>query len=87
MHKQYHGVTVNDMYNAFYKTFNGLVDELLNYESDTFSSEGSELTASEAEQIAFSMVCKDMQAKIDMQTLDGTMVDSELYDLRNPNND
>lgn len=82
MKKQYHGITVNDLYNAVHKKFNWLVDEILNYESDTFSSEASELTPAEAEKIAFAFILKDIEQRIDMETMDGGMVTEALEDIR-----
>lgn len=84
MKKDYHGITVNDLYNALYKPFNQLVDEILNYESDTFSSEASELTVPEAEKIAFALIQRDIEARRCFETLDGSMIDTELALIRNP---
>jgi len=82
MKKEYHGITVNDMYNALYKQFNWLVDEILNYESDTFSASGEELTPAEAEKIALSIVYQDMEARREMRTMDGGMIAEELETIR-----
>ena len=82
MQKQYHGTTVNDLYNAIYKKVNELVDTILAYESDTFSSEASNLTPAEAEQIAFNIILHDMQNRIDTNTMDGGMISDELEEIR-----
>ncbi len=82
MRKEYHGTTVNDLYNGLYKKWNELVDEILNYESDTFSSEGSELTVPEAEKIALAFILRDMQRRIDTDTMDGNMITEELETIR-----
>lgn len=82
--KTYHGITVNDLYVALYKQVNHLVDEILTYESDTFSSEASEITPSEAEKIAMIFILKDIENRIDTNTMDGCMIDNELYELRQP---
>lgn len=82
--KEYHGITVNDLYNALYRKVNCLVDEILNYESDTFSSEASEITSSEAEKVALAFIVRDIENRTNMDTMDGTMIDSELYELRQP---
>jgi hypothetical protein len=82
MKKQYHGITVNDLYNSLYKKVNHLVDEILEYESDTFSSESSELTPAEAEKIAFIFILRDIDDRIIANTMDGHMIDTELYYLR-----
>lgn len=80
--KEYHGITVNDLYNALYKKFNHLVDDILNYESDTFSSDGSELTPAEAEKIAFAFILRDIEKRIATETMDGGMIDEELDNIR-----
>lgn len=80
--KQYHGITVNDLHNALYKKVNELVDEILQYESDTFSSDASELTPAEAEKIAFAFILQDMQERIDTNTMDGVMITEELENIR-----
>ena len=80
--KQYHGTTLNDLYNALSKKFNYLVDEILKYESDTFSSEASELTAHEAEQIAIAFILHDIEQRIDTNTMDGVMISEELENIR-----
>lgn len=82
MPKQYHGITVNDLYNALYKKVNELVDEILKYESDTFSSEASELTPAEAEKIAFAFILQDVQERIDTDTMGGVMISEELENIR-----
>lgn len=82
MKKQYNGTTVNDLYNALYKQVNQLVDDVLNYESDTFSSEASEITVEEAEKIAFAFIKHDIQNRIDTNTMDGVMISEELETIR-----
>ncbi len=84
--KTYHGITVNDLYNSLYKNFNLLVDEILKYESDTFSSSESEITPQEAEKISFAFIIRDMEARIHTRTMDGIMISEELYELRLPVN-
>lgn len=85
MKKQYHGVTVNDLYNNLYKVFNILVDEILAYESDTFSAQSSEITIEEAEKVAFRFVMRDIERRFATETMDGSMIDNVLYEIRNPN--
>lgn len=82
MQKQYHGITVNDLYNAIYVQFNHLVDEILTYESDTFSSEGSELTPAEAERVAFALILRDMERRASTETMDGGMIADALEEIR-----
>lgn len=82
MKKYYNGITVNDLYNALYVNFNHLVDEILNYESDTFSSEGSKLTPAEAERIAFAFILRDIANRTNLNTMDGVMISYELRDIR-----
>ena len=80
--KQYNGTTVNDLYNALYRKFNELVDTILNYESDTFSSERSDLTPSEAEKIAITFILRDIERRNNTETMDGDMITETLSDLR-----
>lgn len=82
MKKKYHGITVNDLYSALYVKVNHLVDEILNYESDTFSSEASEITVEEAEKVAFAFIVRDIENRTSTNTMDGCMIDNELYELR-----
>lgn len=84
MNREYHGITVNDLYNALYKQVNNLVDEILNYESDTFSSDASEITSQEAEKVALALILRDIENRVSTNTMDGVMIDSELYELRQP---
>ena len=86
MEKVYHGVTVNDLYNPLNKKFNLLVDEILDYESDTFSSEASKLTPAEAEQIAIALILEDMQFRIDLDSMDGVCITNQLEAIREPEN-
>ena len=80
--KQYHGITVNDLYDALYKKVNELVDEILKYESDTFSSEASELIPAEAEKIAIAFILHDIEERIDTNTMDGLKISEELETIR-----
>lgn len=80
--KDYHGITVNDLYNALYKPFNQLVDEILNYESDTFSSERAELTPAEAEQIALKFILSDIDDRTTTRNMDGSMIGYKLDEIR-----
>ncbi len=82
MEKTYHGITTNDLHFALSKKVNELVDSILSYESDTFSSEGSELTPVEAEEIAFRLIRRNIEQMTSNEIMDGTMIDSELYELR-----
>jgi hypothetical protein len=82
MQKQYRGVTVNDLYNAMYRQVNALVDVILTYESDTFSSDASRLTPQEAESVAFLIISNRLQAMIDLDTLDGGMIADALDEVR-----
>lgn len=82
MKNEYHGVTVNDLYNAIYKQFNMLVDEILSYESDTFSSDACDLTPAEAEQIAYAFVVRDIEQRAYCHTMDGGMISDELDRIR-----
>ncbi len=85
MTKYYNGTTVNDFYNALYKDFNQFVDTILNYESDTFSASSSDLTPSEAEQIALAFILEDMRARNTTQTMDGGMISEQLQQMRESN--
>jgi len=79
---EYQGVKVDDLYNAFRDRFNEMVDTILQYESDTFSSEASNLTPQEAEKIAFAFIDSDMQERIDTNTMDGVRIAEELEFIR-----
>jgi hypothetical protein len=62
--------------------FSELVKTIAEYESDTFSSEASEITQAEAEQVAFELVRRDIQARIDTDTMDGVDISEELEEIR-----
>ena len=66
----------------YQKLFDELVKTINEYESDTFSASGSEITISEAIQIADNLVCHKIQGMIDTHTLDGVMIDEELDTIR-----
>jgi len=59
-----------------------LVETIKEYESDTFSASRSKLKASEALKIASSLVCHKIQGLIDGHTLDGLIIDEELWIIR-----
>lgn len=59
-----------------------LVKTIKEYESDTFSSEAMELTDKEAEKIARAFIIRDIQARIDTDTMDGLMIGEELDEIR-----
>lgn len=82
MEKQYHGININDLYNALSKQFNFLVDDILQYESDTFSSSGYSLTPKEAEQIAIAFILEDIEGRHYHNTMDGGMILEKLDDIR-----
>lgn len=52
------------------------------YESDTFSAEGSELTDLEAETIAERLIIRAIQHLIDCDSLDGIDITEELEAIR-----
>lgn len=79
--KQYGGVSVNDLHQALYGNFNLLVDDILSYESDTFSSEGSKLTVGEAERVALAIVADDLQKRYN-DSLDGVVISEMLETVR-----
>lgn len=58
--------------------FGQFVDVIKDYESDTFSAEGSEITATEAQQVA----CRLINWLVENR-LDGVMIDGMLSDIRN----
>lgn len=59
-----------------------LVKTIKEYESDTFSASGSEITDEEATRIAYGLVSKGIQDFIDLETLDGVIISSLLSDER-----
>ncbi len=60
--------------------FSELARMIKTYESDTFSASILKLTDKQAIAIASRLVVDDIQARIDLETLDGLMLD-EKYDL------
>jgi len=55
-----------------------LLQTILNYESDTFSAEGSQITEEEAHQVALLLINWLIENR-----LDGDLIDSLLYEVRN----
>lgn len=80
--KQYKGISVDLLHLSLAQRINYLVDTILNYESDTFSSTGSELTTEEAEAIALAFVIEEIERKQNLDTMDGCMITSALKDIR-----
>jgi hypothetical protein len=64
------------------RKFDELVKSIMEYESDTFSAERSEITLDEAIEIADKFVCHKIQGLIDTHTMDGVMIDEELAEIR-----
>jgi len=62
--------------------FDELVEYVADYESDTFSASGEELTKEEAVKIATTLVENNIQNMLDGMRLDGVMISSILEDLR-----
>ncbi len=58
--------------------FGQFIDYIREYESDTFSAEGSQITATEAQQVAYRLMNWLVENR-----LDGVMIDSILSDIRN----
>lgn len=84
MKKQYHGITLNDLYNPLYVKFNQFVDEILNYESDTFSSKATGLTPAQAEKIAITFILEDIEDRTSTRTMDGGMISNALDEISCP---
>lgn len=59
-----------------------LIATIAEYESDTFSASGSELTAGEAEQVAETMVVRVLQDMIDCKIMDGDELSEVLETVR-----
>lgn len=59
-----------------------MVNEIMEYESDTFSASGSKLKRTEAVKIAEAFTLEDMQARIDTDTMDGEMITNVLEEIR-----
>lgn len=55
------------------------------YESDTFSAQGFDLTDEEAESIAIILINRALQDMIDTNTLDGVTINEELIAIREDN--
>lgn len=66
------------MENKYGLGFGQFVDVIKEYESNTFSAEGSEITPTEAQQVA----CRLLKAWSD-DHLDGVMIGGYLSDIRN----
>jgi hypothetical protein len=62
--------------------YNELVKEIMQYESDTFSASDSQLTRLEAEKIARAFIIRDIQGRIDTDTMDGIDITEELEEIR-----
>ena len=60
--------------------FGQFVDMIREYESDTFSAEGSEITPTEAQQVAYRLINGWAE-----EHLDGVSIDHILYDIRGGN--
>lgn len=71
--------------NKISKKAYALFDTIKEYESDTFSAEGSELTEEEAEAITVTLINRALQSMIDTETLDGVTIDEMLSDMREDN--
>lgn len=69
------------------KKFNELCQEIFNYESDTFSSGNSKLTIDEATKVAELIVLDDIQARIDLETMDGEVITEQLNIVRGVEDD
>lgn len=61
----------------FEQVFESIVDEVMEYESDTFSSVGSEITRAEARQV----VCQIIKSLWD-ERIDGVLIDFTLDKIR-----
>lgn len=64
------------------RRYDELVKEIMNYESDTFSSSEYKLKKHEAEKIAEAFIVSDIEDRISTDTMDGVMIEEELTNIR-----